>query len=155
MFQLDGNVEKALMTMSDNSPQENLKDLDKRLNQAREKSSANKQSISSIGKEQTYGYSMAVRIGTEMVAALIVGVGIGYSLDNWLETKPLFLVVFFFLGAGAGTLNVYRAARGLGVAPRYTEPTGGVVSLVKRKEAPDKDASEKKGNRQQIKWLTL
>ena len=28
--------------MSDNSPQENLEDLDKRLNRAREKSSANK-----------------------------------------------------------------------------------------------------------------
>ena len=60
---------------------------------------------------------MAIRIGTEMVAALIVGVGIGYFLDNWLGTKPWFLVVFFFLGAGAGVLNVYRAASGLGIAP--------------------------------------
>ena len=82
---------------------------------------------------------MAVRIGTEMVAALIVGVGIGYSLDNWLETKPLFLVVFFFLGAGAGVLNVYRVASGLGLAVGYREPSGGVSSLVKRPKTPTKD----------------
>jgi ATP synthase protein I len=119
--------------MSDNSNQESLKDLNKRLNQAREKNSSNKQPISSIGDEQRYGYSMAIRIGTEMVAALIVGVGIGYFLDNWLETKPWFLVVFFFIGAGAGVLNVYRVANGLGSAPGYIEPTGGVSSLVKRK----------------------
>ena len=127
--------------MSDNSHPENLKDLDNRLNRAREKSSANKQSVSSIGKEETYGYSMAIRIGTEMVAALIVGVGIGYFLDYWLETKPWFLVIFFFLGAGAGILNVYRAASNLGVAPGYTEPTGGVASLVNRQKAPNKDES--------------
>ena len=144
LIKLDGNVEKALMTMSDNFSPENLEDLSNRLSRAREKSSANQQSMSSIGNEQSYGYSMAIRVGTEMVAALIVGVGIGYFLDNWLETKPWFLVVFFFLGAGAGVLNVYRAASGLGTAPGYTEPSGGVASLIKRKKAPIKDASEKK-----------
>ena len=142
LFQFNGNIDQTLMTISDNSPQENLEDLDKRLNRAREKSSTNKQSASSIGKEQTYGYSMAIRIGTEMVAALIVGVGIGYFLDYWLETKPWFLVVFFFLGAGAGIVNVYRAASGLSMAPGYKKPTGGVASMVKREEAPDEGVHE-------------
>ena len=132
------------MTKSDDSHQENLEDLDKRLNQAREKNSSNNQSISSIGEEQRDGYSVALRIGTEMVAALIVGVGIGYFLDNWLETKPWFLIVFFFLGAGAGVLNVYRAASGFGNTPGYTEPSGGVASLIKRKKAPIKDVNEKR-----------
>ena len=137
LFQPDGNVENALMTMSDNTPPEKLKDLDFRLHQAREKSRASKEPGSSIGKEEMSGYSMAVRIGTEMVAALIIGVGIGYFLDYWLETKPWFLVVFFFLGAGAGVLNVYRAASGLGMAPGYKEPSGGVASQVKQQEAPN------------------
>ena len=130
------------MTMSDNTPQEELEDLDSRLYRAREKSRANKEPGSSIGKEELTGYSMAIRIGTEMVAALIVGVGIGYFLDYWLETKPWFLVVFFFLGAGAGVVNVYRAASGLGMAPGYKEPTGGVASMVKRQEAPDEGVHE-------------
>jgi ATP synthase protein I len=137
LFQPDGNVENALMTMSDNTPLEKLKDLDFRLHLAREKSRASKEPGFSIGKEEMSGYSMAIRIGTEMVAALIVGVGIGYFLDYWLETKPWFLVVFFFLGAGAGVLNVYRAASGLGMAPGYKEPSGGVASQVKQQEAPN------------------
>jgi len=51
-----------------------------------------------------------------LVAALIVGVGIGLLLDRWLGTTPWFLIVFFLLGAAAGILNVYRAASGMGLA---------------------------------------
>ena len=128
--------------MSDNPPPEKLEDLNSRLHRAREKSRANKEPGSSIGKEEMSGYSMAMRIGTEMVAALIVGVGIGYFLDYLLETKPWFLIVFFFLGAGSGILNVYRAASGLGMAPGYKEPSGGVASMVKQQEAPDEGVHE-------------
>ncbi len=116
--------------MSDDESSEELEDLDKRLHQAREKSHAGKAPGFSSGKEEMSGYSMAVRIGTELVAALIVGVGIGYFLDDWLDTKPWFLVVFFFLGSAAGILNVYRAASGLGMAVGYKqdkEPSGGVT----------------------------
>ncbi len=124
--------------MSDNEPPETLEDLDKRLNQARMRQ-AGTSSGTSPGKEEMSGYSMAIRIGTELVAALIVGVGIGYFLDSWLDTKPWFLVVFFFLGAGAGVLNVYRAASGLGMAAGYAkeEPSGGVASHMRRDSAPD------------------
>jgi len=54
------------------------------------------------------------RIGVDLAAALAVGLGIGYLLDAWLGTKPWLLVLFFFLGAGAGVLNVYRAVQGMG-----------------------------------------
>ena len=135
--------------MSDNTPPEKLEDLDSRLYKAREKSRANKKPGPSIGKEEMSGYSMAIRIGTEMVAALIVGVGIGYFLDYWLETKPWFLVVFFFLGSGAGILNVYRAASGLSMAPGYKEPSGGVASMVKQQEAPNgvRENNKESGNK--------
>lgn len=51
----------------------------------------------------------AFRVGVELVAALAVGVGIGVGLDRWLGTDPWLMVTFFFLGASAGILNVYRA----------------------------------------------
>lgn len=65
------------------------------------------------------GLAWAFRIGVEMVSALAVGVGIGLALDWWLDTSPLFLLVFFVLGAGASFVNVYRAAMGYGLGVGY------------------------------------
>jgi ATP synthase protein I len=53
----------------------------------------------------------AFRIGVELVSALLVGAGIGWLLDRWLGTTPFLLLLFFFLGAAAGILNVFRAAK--------------------------------------------
>ena len=54
---------------------------------------------------------IAFRFSTEMVAALIVGGGMGYGIDWLAGTKPIFLIVFFVLGAAAGIRNVLRAAK--------------------------------------------
>jgi len=48
------------------------------------------------------------RAGVEIVAALIVGVALGWSLDRWLGTFPWLFIVFFVLGSAAGIMNVYR-----------------------------------------------
>ncbi len=52
----------------------------------------------------------AFKLGTELVAAVVVGTIIGFILDSWFGTKPWLLVIFFFLGAAAGMLNVIRTA---------------------------------------------
>ena len=57
------------------------------------------------------GAGFAFKISTELIAALIVGVGIGLIVDNYLGTKPFGLIIFFILGAFAGFLNVYRVMR--------------------------------------------
>ena len=46
--------------------------------------------------------------GVEMVSALVVGMAIGWGLDRWLHTLPLFLIVFVLLGGAAGIANVWR-----------------------------------------------
>ena len=53
----------------------------------------------------------AFRLGTELVAAVVVGTIIGFILDSWFDTKPWLIIIFFFLGAAAGMLNVIRAAK--------------------------------------------
>ena len=52
----------------------------------------------------------AFKLGTELVAAVAVGTIIGFILDTLFDTKPLLIIIFFFLGAAAGILNVIRAA---------------------------------------------
>lgn len=61
---------------------------------------------------------LVMRVGVELVAAVLVGLAIGWGLDAWLRTRPLFLILFVFLGGAAGILNVWRL-----VAPG-SEPTG-------------------------------
>ena len=52
----------------------------------------------------------AFKLGTELVAAVAVGTIIGFILDGWFDTKPWLIIIFFFLGAAAGMLNVIRTA---------------------------------------------
>ncbi|MCE2516299.1 MAG: AtpZ/AtpI family protein [Alphaproteobacteria bacterium] len=59
------------------------------------------------------------RIATEMVAGVAVGGFIGWLLDSWLGTSPLLMIVFFFLGAGAGMMNIWRMATGHGLKIGY------------------------------------
>ena len=52
----------------------------------------------------------AFKLGTELVSAVAVGTIIGFILDSWFDTKPWLILIFFFLGAAAGMLNVIRTA---------------------------------------------
>ena len=53
----------------------------------------------------------ALKISTELVAAVVVGTTIGFLLDNWFDTKPLLTICFFFMGVAAGILNVFKSAK--------------------------------------------
>jgi len=53
----------------------------------------------------------ALKISTELVAAVVVGSTIGFILDNWFDTKPLLTICFFFMGVAAGILNVFKSAK--------------------------------------------
>lgn len=104
--------------MSDERPPPSLEELEARLRKARE----GQDSSGAAGRYHRIPQgplAIALRIGTELVAAMIVGVGGGLLFDRWLGTAPWGLIVMFFLGAAAGILNVYRAITGLGFAPGY------------------------------------
>ena len=55
----------------------------------------------------------ALKISTELVAAVVVGATIGFILDNWFDTKPWLTIVFFFMGVAAGILNVIKSAKNM------------------------------------------
>jgi ATP synthase protein I len=58
------------------------------------------------------GLGQAVRIGSELLAALIVGGGLGWAADTYLfASAPWGVVIGLILGATAGIRNAYRAAQ--------------------------------------------
>ena len=59
------------------------------------------------------------RVATEMVAGLAVGGFLGWMLDHLLGTTPIFMIVLFFMGAGAGMMNIWRMAKGHGLKVGY------------------------------------
>ena len=75
------------------------KQLDKKIDLALKKKKKLLSNKKSIDKSFL---SIMSRVATELVAGLIIGTGLGLLIDNWLATKPLFLIIFFFLGAFAG-----------------------------------------------------
>ena len=83
-------------------------ELDTRLKIAKKK--ANKNSLTS-DKKNTSSLGTALKLSTEMVAAVFVGSIIGFILDNWFDSKPWLTIIFFFAGSAAGILNVIRSAK--------------------------------------------
>ena len=55
------------------------------------------------------------RLGTELLAGLLIGAGMGWTLDQWINTTPLFLIIFFILGGIAGVYNLWRVLTGEGL----------------------------------------
>ena len=86
----------------------NLKEISTRLEIAKKK-------IKSIqkGNERSNASSLgkALKISTELVAAVFVGSTIGFLLDSWFDTKPMLTICFFFMGVAAGILNVFKSAK--------------------------------------------
>jgi ATP synthase protein I len=62
---------------------------------------------------------LGFRIGLELVVAVCLGVAVGWAIDRWFGTRPWGLLVFLFLGIGAGMTNVYRVVKGLGMTVGY------------------------------------
>ncbi len=69
----------------------------------------------SLNEKEKKGLFMgsAFRLGTELIAAVAVGTIIGFILDSWFDTKPWFIIIFFFIGVIAGILNVIRVANNM------------------------------------------
>ena len=87
----------------------NLDELKTRLKIA--KSKFQKKKGDEHGNKKGIFLGNALKLGTELVAAVAVGTIIGFILDNWFDTKPLLIIIFFLFGSAAGIVNVFRAAK--------------------------------------------
>jgi ATP synthase protein I len=95
--------------MADPDDPSPLKGLGERIAARRDEHARQQRRKSSLAS--TSGLGLGLRIATELVSALAVGVAIGLILDNWLNTAPWLLITFFILGAAAAMTNLIRTAR--------------------------------------------
>jgi len=56
------------------------------------------------------GYGQAMKLASEFVAGILVGVALGWGLDRVAGISPWGLIGFLLLGFCAGVLNVVRAS---------------------------------------------
>jgi ATP synthase protein I len=71
------------------------------------------------------GLGFALRIGTEFTSGILVGLLMGYAIDQVLGTQPWGLVVMVLLGAAAGILNIFRLMGLWGPATNQKPPSSG------------------------------
>jgi ATP synthase protein I len=83
-----------------------LKRLGERLDRKRP---SQKPEAASGTRSQASDFARGLRLSTELVAGVLVGAVIGWSLDRWLGISPWGLIIFLFLGFAAGVLNVVRS----------------------------------------------
>ena len=87
----------------------------KRINEISTRLEIAKKNIKDVQKDSkssnAASFSKALKISTELVAAVVVGTTIGFLLDSWFDTKPVLIICFFIMGVAAGILNVFRSAK--------------------------------------------
>ena len=88
------------------APDENLNSLKKKIQEAKEK-------IEEPVVEAPKPLGKIMKVVVEIVAAMAVGLGIGILIDNYFDTRPFFIIIFFLLGSAAGIINVFRVAKSL------------------------------------------
>jgi uncharacterized Zn-finger protein/F0F1-type ATP synthase assembly protein I len=105
--------ERRWKTMKDEKLRLRLSDLGDRLVKLRERTRENGVGAPVLGISSNAAMGFALRAGVGMMTTLVCGAGLGWLIDHWLGTMPLFLILFFFLGAGAGLFNIFSSAKAL------------------------------------------
>lgn len=84
-------------------------DLEKRIARAQGARRKGKEHAAGTGTGHGAGLGRAARLGTEFIAAILVGAGIGYVGDVALGTGPWLMLVMLLVGFASGILNIVRA----------------------------------------------
>lgn len=59
------------------------------------------------------GTAAAMRFAIDLLAGVIVGVGVGFGLDSYFGTLPVFSLICLLFGAAGGFLTVWRNSQRL------------------------------------------
>ena len=84
-----------------------LKELEKKLNNIK----SSKSTSVKLNEKPAVNYSIAINISIELITGIGLGVFLGLLIDNYLQTKPLMLIICFILGTVIGFYNMYKALK--------------------------------------------
>jgi ATP synthase protein I len=122
--------------MSENRPPDPLARLGEEIDKAQAKRVRSQPAVSDRSALQQ-GMGAGLRIGIELVVAIVVATGLGWAIDRWFGTRPWGMIVLFFLGVAAGMLNVYRAVTGISGPVGYR--SGGTAAADSKSRWDDED----------------
>src|SRR5262249_62093183 len=97
--------------MRENRPADPLARLGEEIDKARAKRVRRQPAVGDRSALQQ-GLGLGVRIGVELVVAIVVSTGLGWAVDRWFGPRPWGGIVLFFRGVAAGMLNGYRRVPG-------------------------------------------
>ena len=84
-----------------------LQELEKKLDKAKK----NKIQDNRYNNKPAVNYNIAINISIELITGIGLGVFLGLMIDNYLQTKPLMLIICFILGTLVGFFNMYKALK--------------------------------------------
>ncbi len=97
----------------------NLKDLEKKIKEAQHGAEPSEDERLRI--KRTHDNKAAMQAGYEFVGSVLLSAILGYFIDQWLGTTPLFLISLFLLGTCAGFMSIFRMNKNLGMGVGYSE----------------------------------
>jgi F0F1-type ATP synthase assembly protein I len=88
--------------MSEEDKLPSLQDLDKSIKEAKKKAE---------GVAKKTDSNDGSKFAVELFAGVVVGLFIGYQIDSYFDTFPLFFIICLLLGMAGSFLNIYRAVQ--------------------------------------------
>ena len=85
---------------------ESLAALEERIHAARHRDETKASSM----RRDISAYNKGITYTLEFVSGALVGGFLGYYLDQWLGTLPVFFIICLILGLAASVLNIYKQA---------------------------------------------
>ena len=95
----------------------NDNDLDKFNEKLLKARGEDKETLAHKKQLETEGESrQGIQTGVELVGAIFIPTVMGYFIDGYFDTRPVFMLILFFLGICTGFYNVYRISQNMGTA---------------------------------------
>lgn len=61
--------------------------------------------------QPTQNWGIVLDLGMRLGLSVLIGIGAGVLLDNWLQTSPLFTLIGVVVGFGAAMYSIWDVAR--------------------------------------------